>query len=72
MAFTSDLVNAGADFRHIVEIQANGEVKRLRLIDLPADDYLQHKGDLWKIDFADFHFSASCIKISDIQAVFIQ
>lgn len=30
-----------------------------------------HKGDLWKLNFTEFHFTNSCITIDDIERVYI-
>ena len=71
MAFTSGVSNAGSDNHHTVEIQASGEVRNLRMYDRPGNDMLSHKGDLWKINFSDFHFADSCIRIPEIRRVSI-
>ena len=63
MAFTSGISNAGSDTSHTVEVQASGHVRNLRLYDRPGNDMLEHKGDLWKINFSDFHFTDQCIRI---------
>ena len=71
MAFTSGHANSGSHTSHSVEIRANDQVKHLVLYDRPGNDMLSHKGDLWKINIADFHFSDSCITINEIQNVYI-
>ena len=71
MAFTSGLTHAGSDAGHTIEIQANGQVRNVRLYDRPGDDMLEHKGDLWRISFGSFYFSDNCINIGDIQTVSI-
>ena len=71
MAFTSHHAHAGSDAGHAVEIRANNHVRHIRLYDRPGDDMLSHKGDLWKINIADFHFSDPCITINEIQNVYI-
>ena len=32
---------------------------------------LENKGDLWKINITDFHFTNSCMRIGDIQRVYV-
>ena len=71
MAFTSNEPDAGADSPHSVEVVINGEVQNMRLYDLPGDDFLQNKGDLWKINFSNFGFSDTCITIEEIDRVSI-
>ena len=70
MAFTSGLRYAGADRVHAVQIHARRYVRTVRLYDRPGNDYYPHKGDLWKINFAAFHFPY-CIKIGDIRRISI-
>ena len=71
MAFTSDVSSGGSDTSHTVEVQTSGQVRNLRLYNRPGDDMLAHKGDLWKINFSDFHFPNSCIRINEIRRVAI-
>ena len=71
MAFTSGINNAGSDTHHTVEVQASGHVRNLRLYNRPGNDMLEHKGDLWKINFSDFHFTDQCIRIEEIRRVSI-
>jgi hypothetical protein len=71
MAFTSGVDNAGSDTSHIIEVQTIGQVRNLVLYDRPGNDMQENKGDLWKIDFSDFHFTDNCIKIGDISGVSI-
>ena len=71
MAFTSGVDDAGSDTSHIVEVQAAGQVRSVVLYDRPGDDMQKNKGDLWKIDFSDFHFTVGCITIDEINGVSI-
>ena len=71
MAFTSGVASAGSNSHHSVEILSNGVVRHMRLYDRPGDDMLSHKGDLWKINFSNFHFSDPCITLGEIQSVSI-
>ena len=71
MAFTSGVDDAGSDTSHIIEVQTIGQVRNLVLYDRPGDDMQKNKGDLWKIDFSDFHFTDGCITISKISGVSI-
>ena len=71
MAFTSGVRHGGSDAGHSVELQIHDHTRNLQLPDLPGDDYLSNKGDLWKLDISDFHFTESCITLSDIKRVSI-
>jgi hypothetical protein len=71
MAFTSGVDNAGSDTSHIIEVQTIGQVRSLVLYDRPGDDMQENKGDLWKINFSDFHFTDGCITIDEISGVSI-
>ncbi len=72
MAFTSAIRHGGSDAGHAVEIVIAGHhVRNVRLYDRPGDDMLQHKGDLWKINFSAFGFPDACIRISEIIRVSI-
>ena len=72
MAFTSDLKKAGSDVGHAVEIElADGVTKLSLLPNLPGDDYLKHKGDLWKISFADDFLFDFCVMKYDIKSIAI-
>jgi hypothetical protein len=71
MAFTSGIDNAGSDTSHIIEVQADAQVRSLVLHDRPGDDMQENKGDLWKIDFSDFQFTDGCITIGEISGASI-
>ena len=71
MAFTSGVDDAGSDTSHIIQVQTIGQVRNLVLYDRPGDDMQKNKGDLWKIDFSDFHFTDGCITIDEISGVSI-
>ena len=72
MAFTSDLNNAGSDVGHAVEIElADGVTKLSLLPDLVGNDYLKHKGDLWKISFVDDFLFDFCVMKYDIKSIAI-
>ena len=71
MAYTSGIPYAGADQDHRIRLQAKGLSNTIYLPDLPQDDYLPNKGDLWKLDLkASFGFT-SCITINDIKRISI-
>ena len=73
MGFTSDLVNADSDVRHRVKVTlTNGESGTKRLPNLPGDDYLMNKGDLWTISFRTHLDFTSCVMKSDIQSIAIK
>ena len=72
MAFTTGNNHAGSDSGHQVEIRANGQSRTAPLPDLPGNDYLEHKGDLWKIDLHnDFHFYG-CITQGNIDWIALE
>ena len=72
MAFTDNVLGAGSDDQHSVEVEiSQGEQQRLGLPDRPGDDYLEDKGDLWTIDISDFSFSDTCVTIEEIRRVSI-
>ena len=71
MAFTSNILHAGSDQSHGVELQVRSTVRQLRLYDRPGDDMSPHKGDLWELNIADFHFLDPCISIRKIRGVSI-
>ena len=71
MAFTSGVAKGGSDSAHSVELQVGGHTRNLRLPNLPGNDYLSHKGDLWKLDISKFLFTDSCIRFPEIKRVSI-
>ncbi len=71
MAFTSDVLNGGADDTHAIEITAKGNTRRQILTNLPGDDYLSNKGDLWTYPMSSFNFPDQCIKKNDITNIAI-
>ena len=71
MAYTSGIPSAGADAHHKIRLQAKGLSSIKTLPDLPQDDYLPHKGDLWKLNLRNFFGFTTCITINDIQQISI-
>ena len=71
MAYTSDIPHAGADKDHKIKLQAKGISIVKSLPNLPGDDYLQNKGDLWKLHLKYFFGFTTCITINDIQQIAI-
>ena len=69
MAFTSGVGDAGSDGGHAVELYTTSGTRSVRLYDRYGDDYLSHKGDLWKIPISDFHFSDGCITVPEISGI---
>ena len=63
--------NAGADSGHAVELRTARETRSVRLYDRPGNDYLSHKGDLWKIAITDFSFNDNCITVSELLGIAI-
>ena len=68
MAFTSDLAFAGSSSSHAVQIKANGQIRHLAL---SGNDMERGKGDLSKLNIDDFGFEDDCIKMADIQNIYI-
>ena len=51
----------------------SGETRTVILPNLPGDDYLSHKGDLWKISFRNqFHFRDGCVRLSEIASIALE
>ena len=71
MAHTSNIRNAGADAVHKIRLQAKYLSSTRSLPNLPGDDYLPNKGDLWKLHLKDFFGFTTCITITDIQEISI-
>ena len=71
LAFTSGVTGAASDKGHEVELRAGGATRHVVLPNLPGDDYMEHKGDLWKINLSRFSFPSNCIKIGDIETIAI-
>lgn len=74
MAFTSGVTHAGSDDSHEVSMRlVSGETQTVILPDRPGDDYLSHKGDLWKLSFVDnFRFSDTCVQLSEIASIALE
>ena len=73
MAFTSGVANGGADDLHSVSMRVSGETCLVILPNLPGDDYLPHKGDLWKLNLKnDFHFTDTCVQLHEIEYIAIE
>ena len=66
MPVKAGIDDAGSDTSHIIEVQTIGQVRKLVLYDRPGDDMQKNKGDLWKIDFSDFHFTDGCITMTKL------
>jgi len=71
MAYTSNVVNGGSDQSHKIRLQAKGLISTRTLPDLPQDDYLPKKGDLWKLHLKHFFGFTTCVTINDIQRISI-
>ena len=71
MAYTSTLNNSGSDLTHKIRLQAKGLISTRILPDLPQDDYLPKKGDLWKLSLRNFFGFTTCVTINDIQRISI-
>ena len=71
MAYTSDIPSAGADAPHKIRFQAKEWSSIKTLPDLPQDDFLAHKGDLWKLNLRNFFGFTTCVTMNDIQQIAI-
>ena len=75
MAFTGGDRFAGSDRRHNVTIRTMATTRSITLPDRPGNDYLENKGDLWKLSLDDFKFPpnymSSCLTKRDIQDIFL-
>ena len=71
MAHTSNIRNAGADAVHKIRLQAKHLSSTRTLTNLPGNDYLENKGDLWKLHLKDFFGFTTCITVPDIQEISI-
>ena len=71
MAFTSGVHYAGSDSSHSIELKATGCLSKIKLYNLPGDDYKPNKGDLWKIKIADFQCSKTCLTVGSIDSLSI-
>ena len=69
IAFTTGARNAGADKHHRIELRAKGVTKVKQLPNLPGDDYLESKGDLWKLSIEHYFGLRGCITKRDIQGI---
>ena len=66
MGFTSGIVTAESDHRPYLQISLqNNEEGTVIFPDVPGDDMVQNKGDLWEINLSSFGFSMTCITKRD-------
>ena len=73
MAFTSDYQHAESDDSPFLCIfLTNGEMQEVRFPDLPSDEFIQNKGDLYTFPIQSFDFSSSCTKRGEISRVVIR
>lgn len=72
MAHTSGIASAGADAGHDVEMRVSGQTRSVRLPNLPGDDYLEHKGDLWKLNLRDHFGFGGCVRKGDIEYIALE
>ena len=71
LAFTSGLTHAGSDDGHEAELRAAGQTRHVALPDRPGDDYLENKGDLWKLSLTNHFQFTECIHLSDVEGIAI-
>ena len=71
MGFTSGVSDSGSDDLKIILIKVDGIERTIarRLPDLPGDDYLKNKGDLWKLSFRQFFGISGCIKVNEVKEI---
>ena len=72
MAYTSGIPSAGADAPHKIRFQAKELSSIKTLPDLPQDDFLAHKGDIWKLNLRTFFGFTTCVTMNDIQPSILQ
>ena len=68
LAFTSGKTYSGSNGRHKVEVSAAGQTRSIKLPDLPGDNYLTNKGDLWKLSFRDDFGFTDCVTLESLDA----
>ena len=56
---------------HAIELQARGYVRSRRFYNRPGDDAVEHKGDLWSFAVSAFGIPGGCVRINDIEKVFV-
>ena len=69
MAFTSGITHSGSDDGKNIHMKIKGIEKTKRLPNLPGDDYLSNKGDLWKLSLRKFFGFSGCIKVGDVEEI---
>ena len=69
MAFTSDESFSGSDDSKNIYMKVNGIERVKQLPDLPGDDYLGGKGDLWKLSLRNFFGFYGCTKVDDVEEI---
>ena len=73
MGFSSNNLAADApESAHMIEMKVNGVVRKGRLPNLPGNDFMRAKGDLWKLSVASFNFGDSCIRKSEIERIALE
>jgi len=72
MGFTSGLKHAGSDTSHEIEIRVNGHTYKSNLPDLPGDDYLSNKGDLWKMSLGTNFRITKCVTPDMVEYIAIE
>ena len=72
MAFTGEGAGRSDDFHEVEIVLSSYEVRHTVLPDLPINEMESHKGDLWKIPFAHFHFTDGCITKDEIVSIAIK
>jgi len=57
MAYTGRTRNAFTTDTPDVELQVGEEIKSVTLPELPGEEFVANKGDLWRIDLSDLGFT---------------
>ena len=52
-----------------MELQVGEEIKSVTLPELPGEEFVTNKGDLWRINLSDFGFTDTCITKGDVQRI---
>ena len=50
-------------------MSAAGQTRSIKLPDLPGDDYLTNKGDLWKLSFRDDFGFTDCVMLENLDVI---
>ncbi len=69
MVYTGRTRNASTADTPDVELQVGEETELVSLPQLPGEEFVANKGDLWRINLSDFGFTDTCITKGDVQRI---